>query len=191
MRLKMPDVLKIAFQSFMNNVHTCIPGTIESYDPVKKKVSVKPGIKKELDTGSISYPVITDVPVMFPCTKDSIITFPLKKGDGCLILFSETCLERYLSAAGEEVEAGDKRKFALSDAICIPGLFPFGSPGSVGDGINLQVKYKNYEVSIGELGITLKTGDASGWQPNILTTDPMTGIPHGGITGGVIKLKGA
>jgi hypothetical protein len=41
------------------------------------------------------------------------------------------------------------------------------------------------------LGITLNSGDASGWQPNTLAVDPMTGLPHGGIGGGIVKLKGA
>jgi hypothetical protein len=41
------------------------------------------------------------------------------------------------------------------------------------------------------LGITLNSGDASGWQPNTLAIDPMTGLPHGGIGGGIVKLKGA
>lgn len=40
------------------------------------------------------------------------------------------------------------------------------------------------------LGIRLATGDSSGWQPNILAVDPVTGVPHGGITAGIIKLKG-
>jgi hypothetical protein len=39
--------------------------------------------------------------------------------------------------------------------------------------------------------IELNTGDASSWVPNTLSTDPMTGVPHGGITAGIIKLKGA
>ena len=40
------------------------------------------------------------------------------------------------------------------------------------------------------VGITLKTGDASAWLPNILGNCAFTGAPHGGPAAGVVKLKG-
>ena len=40
------------------------------------------------------------------------------------------------------------------------------------------------------VGITLKTGDASAWLPNILGNCAFTGAPHGGAVGGITKLKG-
>jgi hypothetical protein len=39
--------------------------------------------------------------------------------------------------------------------------------------------------------LELNTGDASTWLPNILQVDPVTGVPHGGPTAGIVKLKGA
>jgi len=41
------------------------------------------------------------------------------------------------------------------------------------------------------LGLTLGSGDASIWLPNILPTDPLTGLPHGGPTAGIVFLGGA
>ena len=38
--------------------------------------------------------------------------------------------------------------------------------------------------------LILKTGDASGWAPNVLTIDPFSGALHGGIPAGIVKLKG-
>jgi len=38
-------------------------------------------------------------------------------------------------------------------------------------------------------GLTLASGDASAWQPNIVPTCPF-GMPHGGPSGGVVMLKG-
>jgi hypothetical protein len=40
------------------------------------------------------------------------------------------------------------------------------------------------------LGIKLSTGDSVNWQANVLALDPSTGVPHGGITAGIVKLKG-
>jgi phage baseplate assembly protein V len=40
------------------------------------------------------------------------------------------------------------------------------------------------------VGITLKTGDASAWMPNILGKCAFTDAPHGGSIAGIVKLKG-
>ncbi len=191
MRQKFYDVLKTAFESFVGNIHTCIPGQIESYNSAQKKASVKPLIKKRIDNVDVSYPVISDVPVIFPGSSDTAIVFPLSKNDGCLILFSETSLENFLSSRGGEVDPGDARKFSLTDAVCIPGLFSFSSPGKTGGATGLEIIYKGSKVVINDTGITLTTGDAFAWKPNILPNDPFTGLPHGGPVAGITKLKGA
>jgi hypothetical protein len=175
----------------MLSVHTCIPGKVESYDPLTKKASVKPLIKMKVNNESLSYPVINNVPVVFPGSKDVVIAFPLSAGDGCLILFSEQAMENYLSSTGKEVEPGDNRRYSVNDAICIPGLFPFTSPGKTGGTIGLEIIFKGYKIIINDTGITLSSTDASPWQPNILFTDPFTGLPHGGPTAGILKLRGA
>jgi hypothetical protein len=38
--------------------------------------------------------------------------------------------------------------------------------------------------------VTLQTGDAAIWLPNVLPVDPLTGVPHGGPTAGIVKLTG-
>jgi len=234
MRQKLFDLLQLSFNSFMSNIHTAIPGKIESYNAIKKQAEVKPLIKKQFEESNLEYPVISNVPVMLPGNEESVISIPLQKGDGCLILFSEVSLERYLSSSGEIVEVGDVRKFSLSDAICIPGLGPFNKPGKIGNGTDFEVIYKNGNLKITSndltlnynnaqikltgsnveisystakiilsntlieidgsgtvIGITLKSGDALIWQPNILPVDPITGVPHGGPGAGIVKLKGA
>lgn len=56
----------------------------------------------------------------------------------------------------------------------------------------VRVYDKNgYKITLTSAGIEIKTGDASSWGPNVMKTCPITGIPHGGIPAGIIKLKGA
>jgi phage gp45-like len=38
--------------------------------------------------------------------------------------------------------------------------------------------------------LTLASGDATTWMPNIIPNCPMVGAPHGGPTAGIVKLKG-
>jgi len=191
MRQRFSDVVKKIIESYMLKIHTCIPGKIESYNPTIKQASVKPLIKLKVNNEVLGYPVIDNVPVIFQGTKDAVITFPIAAGDGCLILFSEQDMENFLSSTGNEVEPGDNRRYSVNDAICIPGLFPFASPGKTGGLTGLEVIYKNYKITIDDTGITLNSTDAIAWKPNILPNDPFTGLPHGGPTAGIVKLRGA
>lgn len=155
MRQRFSDVVKLIIDSYMQTVHIDIPGTIESYDATLKKASVKPSIKFKVNNDLLSYPVIENVPVIFPTTKNFRFVFPLEQGDGCLIIFSERSLERWLSSNGEEVEPGDNRKNSLPDAICIPGLFPFGDPGKEGDSVDVIIESDNTNIKINGNNIEL------------------------------------
>lgn len=191
MRQRFTDVIKHVFDSKMLQVHTAIPGKIERYDPTTKKASVKPLIKMRVNNESLNYPVIDNVPVIFPGTSNAIIVFPLAKGDNCLIIFSEQSMENYLSSRGtSDVEPGDKRRYSLTDAICIPGLNTFTNPGLTGGLTGMEIIFKGFKITIDDTGITLNSTDAFVWKPNILPNDPFTGLPHGGAGAGIIKLKG-
>lgn len=56
---------------------------------------------------------------------------------------------------------------------------------------SLSAKGGGLEISISATGISLITGDAATWKPNVLAVDPFTGLPHGGVVAGIIKLTGA
>ena len=153
MELEWSEVLKDAIEAVLDDVHTALPGKIVEYKPDKKQVSVQPLIKKVFAGGeAVSMPIISSVPVLFPGTNDALISFPLKKGDGCLLIFSERSLEKWLSSNMDEVEPGSSRKFHLTDAFCIPGLFSFGKPGKVGKGDGLEILYKKASIKIDDNG---------------------------------------
>jgi hypothetical protein len=46
-------------------------------------------------------------------------------------------------------------------------------------------------IVIDATGITLTTGDGPLWLPNCIPTCPMIGAPHGGVPGGIMRIKGA
>ena len=109
----------------IGNVHTALPGTILSYDTGSNRASVQPfGAIKTKDARNISYPVIYNAPVQFPCGMGGRagITFPIRPGDGCIVLFAEGQIDDYLSGG----DSADGRKHSLNDAIVIPGLYNSG-----------------------------------------------------------------
>ena len=106
----------------VNGIHTVIPGKIVSFDPSTGQAVVEPSMKyRKPDGTTIAYPNISGVPVMFPQSMNqaATIAYPVKSGDGCLIVSAEQALDYWMY--GQETETD--LKFDLTNSICIPGLF--------------------------------------------------------------------
>jgi hypothetical protein len=126
----------------MLNMNTCIPAQVESFDSLAGTVTAKPSIKRKYvkDEEVVEMPPVYNVPVVFPRANDAVITFPIKKGDTVLLVFSQRSLERW-KLQGGTVEAGDPRHHDLSDAIAIPGIYPKVKPILGYDSDNLVVRH--------------------------------------------------
>ena len=146
------NTIKKAIQANLLEIHTCLPGQIEQYDHTKQKADVKPLIKKKYVDGSVvPMPVISNVPVVWPAGGGGSITFPLKQGDGVLLVFSERSLDTWLSKGGD-AEPGSRHKFDLSDAIAIPGLHPFTHTSNSDNNTDFLLKYKTGKFRIDQNG---------------------------------------
>lgn len=144
---KLPDVIQSAIDNSMAGLYNCLPARIETYDASKQLATVKPLIKKKFKNNDVlPLPIINNVPVMFPRSGEAIISFPLKKGDTVAIFFTDRSMDEWLSS-GDDVTPADRRKHSLSDAIAIPGLYPFSSasPALPDD---LLIKYKDSTIKI-------------------------------------------
>lgn len=127
------DVVTTWIGDQITAIHTAIPGTIVSYSSDTNRAEVLPtGTFKTDDGRNIPYPIIHNCPVQFPLGMggQAGVTFPITTGDGCLIIFSETQTEDYLSKGGTE-DSPDPRKFSLNDALVIPGLYSGAAPSNV------------------------------------------------------------
>lgn len=125
------ELLQVAFDHYVSDVHTCLPGRIEEYDAKTQKASVKPLIKRLtlLEDGTElleELPIIPDVPVQFPRTASFFFTLPVRKGDLVVLHFAERSLDNWLSGKGEDTDPDEFRMHDLSDAIAVPGGYPFG-----------------------------------------------------------------
>jgi len=122
---------------------------------------VLPSIKVTFYDGvALSHPVIQNVPVMFPRSGGASLTFPVNKGDGVLILFSERSLERWLSSTGGEVEQGVNRRFDLSDAIAIAGLNSIATK-TMGTADDVVLVYKDAKIVIQKDGTIILQNEKS------------------------------
>lgn len=129
MKENIVDVFNAWLDSRLERIHTVIPGIIESYNESSRKAKVKPLVKLKTSLNdSLAIPPIDNVPVQFPSALGFSLTYPLVPGDNCIILFAENGIGNYLNGQGKnEVEPDDLNRFALTDAICIPGISPFNA----------------------------------------------------------------
>lgn len=110
--------------SVSNQIRVAMPGIIQSFDPNAVTCTVLPAIKgnDSTSTGKESgdIPLLVDVPVVFPRGGGCTLTFPVKAGDECLLIFSDRCIDFWWQSGGVQ-ESVDSRQHDLSDAFAIVG----------------------------------------------------------------------
>jgi hypothetical protein len=164
-KITFTNAIRTAIRSLLSDeLHTCLPGEITKIiDYKKKKVSVKPLIKKTyLDGTVLELPIIENVPVVYPDTGEALLKLPLIVGAKVLLMFSERSLDNWLSS-GNDSTPGNSNKFALSDAVAILGLNSFAqSNDKIKDNTSLELIYKNARISIKDNGeMILDNGDCT------------------------------
>ncbi len=120
------ELMKLLNENFeynTTNLHTAFPGVVKSYDSETRRAEIQPSLKRKLSTGEfIEFPVLVDVPVLYFGTVKGGIHITLEENDEVLVICSERCLDMWKDNGLSGIEDSDRRRFTLSDAICIPGL---------------------------------------------------------------------
>ncbi|WP_312297097.1 Gp138 family membrane-puncturing spike protein [Atlantibacter hermannii] len=111
-------------ESLSTQLRVAMPGIIQSFDPDAVTCTVLPAIRGIIPTQDgtdpSDLPLLVDVPVMFPRGGGCTMTFPVKPGDECLLVFSDRCIDFWWQNGGVQ-EAVDPRQHDLSDAFAIVG----------------------------------------------------------------------
>lgn len=109
------------------DLHTAMPGSVESFDVAKQTANVKLLLKRKVEQENglkVDAPmgIAVNVPIVFPGAGGFRLTMPLQQGDGVLIIFAEASIDLWQELGGEQPT--DARRFHLADAIAVPGLNP-------------------------------------------------------------------
>ncbi len=167
-----------AIDKKIGEVHTCVPGKIVSFDASTGLATVLPTMQfKRPDGTRMDYPQISGVPVVIPQAsgQNAVIAYPVKAGDGCLVLFSEQSIDYWMYGQQTDTDL----KFDLTNAICIPGLFPKVN-GALSDACKLDaVIIKN-----GTASISLKNGGIT-VNGNLTVNGKITAIGDVSVSGSV------
>ena len=122
------EVLKLSFQSNTRNMYTALPCIVLTVygEGKNQQIDVQPTINKLYkDDTDEEHPVIMGVPVIFPASRTSMLSFPINVGDTVLCVFSSRGIDNFKIGTGLPTRPTDYRKFDKRDAVAIPGLFPF------------------------------------------------------------------
>lgn len=113
----------------LKDVHTATPGIVVSFNSTQQTASVQPAIKRIFRTIDVDkevlvpseLPILINVPIVFPRGGGFSLTFPVLKGDECLLVFAERAIDAWHKFGGVK-EPSNKRFHALSDATAFVGL---------------------------------------------------------------------
>ena len=114
---------------------TALPGIVQTFDPKALTCEVQVAImgKRVLEDGTVettTLPLLLDCPVVFPRGGGCSLTFPIKSGDECLVVFSCRAIDFWWQLGGVQAPA-EPRMHDLSDGFVIPG--PYSQPNVIAD----------------------------------------------------------
>lgn len=119
------EATRAAMEGMLAEAWTSLPGIVQSFDPDAETVTVQPSIRGRIEQPdgsviSVNLPLLVDVPVIFPGGGGFTLTFPVKEGDECLVVFASRCIDAWWQSGGIG-EPLEPRMHNLSDGFALVG----------------------------------------------------------------------
>lgn len=185
------ELIRSGIFEYLKDVHTALPGIIDRFDAAKQLASVRPATKRVFRSSdgedetlkAEELPLLINVPVVFPSGNGWHLTFPVKAGDECLLIFCERTIQEWRTEGGVR-EPRAKRFHSLTDAIAIMGLH--SQPNAISDYSTdaIELRTDGNKISIAE-GLTTMTG-AVKIEGTLEVTQPITAKASVAIAGPVV-----
>lgn len=152
-----PQTINNAVLTQLLETHTAIPGIIDKFDAEKQTAEVRPALKVLYAPDNevagkpqwVPATLCVDVPVVFPGNANYMLTFPVKQGDECLLVFAERCINHWFTQGGVQ-EQEELTHHDASDAIAVMGLR--SQPNKITDFNNNNLQLRNAD---GDVVVTL------------------------------------
>ena len=171
------EIILKFLEQFEFDLRCAAPGIITQYDSETQTVEVQIAVKEIIKVyqknnvyqDALDIPPLYKVPLVMPRAGNFVITFPIKEGDECLLIFSDTYIDSWWqNGCGKNKEGKytgqvpkSMRRHDLSDAFAI--LAPWSQPKklqtlsetdleikSIDDKVKIQVKDDAVKISINE-----------------------------------------
>ncbi|MFC9007815.1 Gp138 family membrane-puncturing spike protein [Streptomyces microflavus] len=132
-----------------------IPCVVVAVDLPKSRCDVRPLISTLYQDGTFSErPIVLGVPIVWPTTSRSAMTFPISVGDTVMCIPAEANMDQFKVGIGQPFPPDDHRRNSEQDYIAVPGLAPF--PKSVNNPV-----IRNWDHNVNDFVIShnISTGD--------------------------------
>jgi len=145
-RLDSPDEQqRRSTENYLANLRVAMPGEIVRFDPSRQTATVRPLITENVQIDdepveAVNLPLLQDVPVKFPRAGGFCITFPVKGGDECLIVFCDMCIDGWWQSGGVQNQM-ETRRHDLSDATALLGISSI--PNAIKDFSTTSAMFRN------------------------------------------------
>ena len=179
------DVLDLFGENLLNNLHTALPGRVESYDPATQRADVQPLIRRRIPKAGTDrrewvyedLPLIPSVRVIHPRGGGAFVHLPIATGDTVLLVFCETGIGHWEAGDGSLSDAGDERRHHLAHAVAIPGFYPAAKniPSAGATPKELVMGFEG--------GATVRVRRADHAEPNTVVLETSAQVILGGETG--------
>lgn len=121
------DALLAALTGWQKEFWTALPAIIESFDSATQTCEAQVAIQVPIENSDgsrqwVKIPKLLDVPVHFPSGGGMVLTFPVVKGDECLVVFSSRCIDAWWQSGGYENQQPLLRMHNLSDGFAFVGF---------------------------------------------------------------------
>lgn len=132
-----------------NNLRVACPGIVRSFDATEQTVTVQIAIREKrlMSDGTeqwVEIPQLVDVPIVFPRAGGYAVTFPIKEGDECLVIFGDMCIDAWWQSGGVQNQI-DCRRHDLSDGFAV--FAPWSQPRVLSNYSTDSVQLRNEDGS--------------------------------------------
>lgn len=176
------DLLDLVKKDVMMSIACHHVGTIQSFDETKQTAQVTINYKKTYfqrnastglyDPVLVDYPILLDCPCIVLGGGPASLTFPIQKGDECLMLFNDRDIDNWFQS-GQVGPVATPRLHSLSDGFALVGIRSSGKVLSGYDLTRAVLQHGTTVVAVGESLVKIANAD---FTLNTILQDLVTAI---------------
>lgn len=110
-------------QNLLSNLHCHKLGRINSFDATKQTATVEIVGKIAMGGKELDYPLLTDCPVWVAQGGGARLTFPIQKGDSCILFFNDRDIDNWY-VSGNAHTPNSYRMHDINDGLVLVGFNP-------------------------------------------------------------------
>lgn len=186
---ELSDLLDLFKRDLMMSIACHHVGTIQSFDEAKQTAQVTINYKKTYfernartglyDPVLVDYPILMDCPCIVLGGGAASLTFPITKGDECLVLFNDRDIDNWFQS-GQVGPVATPRLHSLSDGFALVGVRSSGKVLSGYDLTRAVLQHGTTVVAVGESLVKIANNQHT---LNTLIQDLITAIQAITVTG--------